>query len=144
MIMIVAEKITKSIVNMFKAIDNVRNVIKSETNLSIKLKNTLLKELDDDWKEMEKRIGQSNLTMRDVMNFEKLNNKKTDIPQKQLNQFIDLFNDMSPENLSWDGERSPREQKLALQKLQQAWKKLEREVGRKVSTTEIYKYITGL
>lgn len=138
----IAEKITKSIVNIFRAIDNVKKTINSETNLPVKLKQNLLNELDKDWKAMEERVGEKNLTMRDVLELERT--KSSDIPKDKLNQFMVLLNDMSPENLSWDGERSPREQKLALQKLQQAWKKLEREVGRKVSTTEIYKYITGL
>ena len=67
-----------------------------------------------------------------------------DISKEQLNKFMDILNEMSPENLSWDGERSQKEQKIALQKLQNEWKKLERKVGRKVSTTEIYKYMAGL
>ena len=138
----IAEKITKNIVNIFRAIDNVKKTISSEMNLPVKLKQTLLNELDKDWKAMEERIGEKNLTMRDVLELGKT--KSSDIPKDKLNQFMVLLNDMSPENLSWDGERSPREQKLALQKLQQAWKKLEREVGRKVSMTEIYKYMAGL
>lgn len=137
----IAEKITKDIMNEFKAIDDFKRTIVNSA-LSIKFKAKLVKELIERWKELEKQIGENNLTLRDVIELEK--KKSSDIPKDKLNKFMNILVNMSPENLSWDGERSPREQKLALQKLQQEWKRLEREVGRKVSMNEIYKYMAGL
>lgn len=62
---------------------------------------------------------------------------KTSLPDKYAKLFLSLFNDMSPENLSCDGELSRAEQRARLRRIEQEWKRLERQVGRKVSYNEI-------
>ena len=58
--------------------------------------------------------------------------------------FGDLCSRLSPENLHCDGEISPAQAQNKYVKLMAIWRKLEKEIGRKVSESEVYKYEDGV
>ena len=60
------------------------------------------------------------------------------LTQKYQDKFCALACAMSPENISWDGERPKREIARAMRELQAEWAILERKLGRKVSETEAW------
>jgi len=64
--------------------------------------------------------------------------EKLSIKKRYLDQFFDLVNQLSPENLSCDGEISNAEAQRKSGKLMKAWKRLERQVGRTVSEEEVW------
>ncbi len=53
-------------------------------------------------------------------------------------KFAGLLNDLSPENISHDGERSAAQVKKARQDIMKRWGELERELGRTVTENEVY------
>lgn len=55
-----------------------------------------------------------------------------------LNRFIHLASELSPENLSCDGELSRAETNSKYNKLMREWRNLEKEVGRVVSEDEVW------
>jgi hypothetical protein len=57
---------------------------------------------------------------------------------EQQEKFLDLSCKLSPENLTCDGERSPAEVKRRHAAIIALWRKLEAEVGRKVTEDEIW------
>jgi hypothetical protein len=60
-----------------------------------------------------------------------------DIPKDVMNKFYGLANDLSPENLFCDGERSHAEAMAAQRQIMREWANLERRVGRKVTVEEV-------
>ena len=64
------------------------------------------------------------------------------VAQKQ--RFVTLAFQLSPENLSCDGELPRAEVRRRHKKLTAEWKKLEKEVGRTVSETEAWEFHTKL
>jgi hypothetical protein len=60
------------------------------------------------------------------------------VTKTQREQFLDLACKLSPENLCCDGEASPAYVKQQYRKLTAQWKRLEKEVGRKVTENEIW------
>ncbi len=66
-------------------------------------------------------------------------------PEKEImSDFGDLCCSLSPENLSCDGEISPSAAQMRYMTLMAQWHKLENELGRKVSESEVYKYEENL
>jgi len=65
--------------------------------------------------------------------------KNSDIDQRYLKQFSDIYMRLEPENLTCDGELSTSEWKRKEKKLLKDWKRLEKKVGRPVSEEEIEK-----
>ena len=59
-----------------------------------------------------------------------------------MKDFSDLECMMSPENLTWDGERSTAEVNRAWRDLSKKWHKLENELGRTVSEMEVFDWFT--
>lgn len=57
-------------------------------------------------------------------------------------QFISLASQLSPENLSCDGELSAAETRRAAVRLNRRWNALEKEIGRKVSESEAFGFLT--
>lgn len=53
-------------------------------------------------------------------------------------EFLSLASQLSPENLSWDGERSAAETRKAASRLNARWNKLEKQIGRQVSESEAF------
>jgi hypothetical protein len=60
--------------------------------------------------------------------------------KEQREKFLNLACQLSPENISWDGERSRSEIDKARKKLMREWAALEREVGRVVTETEVWSF----
>jgi hypothetical protein len=55
-------------------------------------------------------------------------------------EFAALCCALSPENLHCDGEITPSQAQMKYIKLMTKWRKLETEIGRKVSESEVYQY----
>jgi len=55
-----------------------------------------------------------------------------------LDAFIRISNELSPENLMCDGERSAAAARRVAKALKARWAALEREAGRKVSEDEVW------
>lgn len=55
-----------------------------------------------------------------------------------LEQFRRLAAMLSPENISWDGERSKSEIEKARRQILVEWRRLEQEVGHPVSESDIW------
>ena len=55
-------------------------------------------------------------------------------------KFEDLTNQLSPENLTCDGECSQSQVQMRVRRIHQEWAVLERKAGRKVSQAEIDEY----
>lgn len=53
-------------------------------------------------------------------------------------QFVSLAGQLSPENLSCDGELRGRALQAKAKRLRKAWSDLEKQAGRKVSEDETY------
>jgi hypothetical protein len=53
-------------------------------------------------------------------------------------EFLSLASQLSPENLSWDGERSASERGKAASRLNARWNELEKQIGRQVSESEAF------
>jgi hypothetical protein len=53
-------------------------------------------------------------------------------------EFLSLASQLSPENVSWDGERSAAETRKATSRLNARWNELEKQVGRQVSESEAF------
>lgn len=68
---------------------------------------------------------------------------KSPLSPQLLKRFLQLSAALSPENLTADGERSPREVRARHRQLQSAWKNLEREAGRPVSEDEVWRATVG-
>ena len=56
-----------------------------------------------------------------------------------LNKFIQVAGDLSPENLTCDGELSPAQVSRKHKELMSEWRELEREAGRKVTEDEVWR-----
>lgn len=61
---------------------------------------------------------------------------------EQKEQFEKLVCCLSPENISCDGECSITQVNKRYREIQKEWRKLEKEVGRKVSHDEVENWIT--
>lgn len=55
-----------------------------------------------------------------------------------MNNFLDLACDLSPENLYCDGEATYDQVEATLKAVNQNWKKLEEEIGHKVTETDAW------
>lgn len=64
--------------------------------------------------------------------------QKGELTSDAKREFLSLVGQMSPENVSWDGERSASETRVALSNLNKRWRELEIEIGRKVSESEAF------
>lgn len=62
----------------------------------------------------------------------------TKLTPDMRDRFLDLASALSPENLHWDGERSRTAAKKAERALKAKWRKLEKELGRKVDESEVW------
>lgn len=58
--------------------------------------------------------------------------------ESQRQKFLSLVCQLSPENLSCDGELSRAEIQARQRAILRDWSRLEKEVGRKVTETEVY------
>ena len=61
--------------------------------------------------------------------------------QAIMADFSDLTIALSPENLHCDGEISPAQAQMNYIQLMTKWHKLEKELGRKMSESEVYNYM---
>lgn len=61
----------------------------------------------------------------------------TGIPDNIMKQFFGLANQLSPENLSCDGECSRSQVQVRYRQIMREWQKLERRVGRRVTQEEV-------
>ena len=57
-----------------------------------------------------------------------------------MEDFIDLACALSPENLWCDGEASSEEVEQKLKSINQGWKKLETEIGHKVTEDDVWNW----
>ena len=55
--------------------------------------------------------------------------------------FFNLLNELSPENLTCDGELSTRQVNKKQNKLLREWRQLETLIGRKVNEDEVYEVV---
>ena len=62
------------------------------------------------------------------------------ITTEQKRRFVELACSLSPENLSCDGELSRSQVQAKYRRLDKEWKKIEAEVGRKVSEDEAWNF----
>lgn len=53
-------------------------------------------------------------------------------------EFLSLAGQLSPENISWDGERSVAEMRKAASRNSARWSELEKQIGRQVSESEAF------
>jgi hypothetical protein len=84
------------------------------------------KEFGQEWKPREEAPKPT-----EPMNF---------IPDDVKHEFNQLANNLSPENLAADGERSRSQQQILYRKLTRRWRELEQTVGRKVTEEEVYSW----
>lgn len=63
------------------------------------------------------------------------------IPEPHLRRFADLSCELSPENLSCDGELPDAEVNRKYKSLQKKWRELEAKLGRKVSDEEVWDHL---
>jgi len=74
--------------------------------------------------------------IRDEMNAKRY---ATMTPEQIIwDKFAGLLNELSPENISCDGERSAAQVRKARQDIMKRWGELERELGRTVTEDEAY------
>lgn len=64
--------------------------------------------------------------------------QKGELTPEIKREFVSLASQLSPENLSWDGERSGAEQKKAARRLNARWNELEAQIGRQVTESEAF------
>lgn len=64
--------------------------------------------------------------------------QKGELSADAKREFLSLASQLSPETLSWDGERSASEQRKAANRLSARWNELEKQVGRQVSESEAF------
>jgi hypothetical protein len=64
--------------------------------------------------------------------------QKGELSADAKREFLSLASQLSPENLSWDGERSAAETRKAASRLNKRWNELEKQVGRQVSESEAF------
>lgn len=57
-----------------------------------------------------------------------------------MENFVDLACALSPENLWCDGEASGEEVEQKLKSINEGWKKLETEIGHKVTEDDVWKW----
>lgn len=60
------------------------------------------------------------------------------IESKIFEDFLDLSSQLSPENLCCDGEASQSYIRQKLRRINKEWKALEKQIGRKVTETEVW------
>lgn len=60
------------------------------------------------------------------------------IPEHLKSRFIGLAGDLSPENLTCDGELPNTEVDIKYRKLMKGWMKLEKELGRTITEVEVW------
>lgn len=60
------------------------------------------------------------------------------ITLSQYEKFVGMACELSPENISWDGERPARQIAAARRDIMKRWAALEAEVGRKVTESEVW------
>lgn len=65
--------------------------------------------------------------------------KQTSLPQSLQDAFSRLLNQMSPENLSNDGELNRSQMATVLTRIHREWAELERVAGRRVTQEEVEK-----
>lgn len=58
--------------------------------------------------------------------------------QKIMERFVRLLGDLSPENLSCDGELSRAQINRKLLLIKKEWKELEKELGKKMTEDDVY------
>ncbi len=58
--------------------------------------------------------------------------------KETFKKFVRLCFDLSPENINMDGEASANDVKRECERIDKEWKRLEQEVGRRVSEYEIW------
>lgn len=64
--------------------------------------------------------------------------QKGELTPEIKREFVSLASQLSPENLSWDGERSATETRKAAARLNRRWNELEKEIGRQVTESEAW------
>ena len=65
-------------------------------------------------------------------------NQNTVIENEYMEKFLNLAVGLSPENISWDGERSYEEIKKAESEILKEWKKLEKEYNVSLTVDDVY------
>ena len=65
-----------------------------------------------------------------------INAQKGELTANIKREFHSLANQLSPENLSWDSERSAVEQREAASRIRTRWSEVEKQIGRQVSESE--------
>lgn len=58
-------------------------------------------------------------------------------------EFVSLACQLSPENISWDGERKPSEVNKARAAINRRWRELEAQAGRKVTESDAFGFDTN-
>lgn len=66
------------------------------------------------------------------------------VSDRLMFEFLNLSSDLSPENLSCDGELSPSRTRAKYQSLMAGWRKLERKAGRTVVEDEVWDWYAKL
>ena len=64
--------------------------------------------------------------------------QKGELTPEIKREFLSLASQLSPENLSWDGERSAAETRKAGNRLNARWNELEAQIGRQVTESEAF------
>jgi len=65
------------------------------------------------------------------------------LAEADFNNFMRISSALSPENLSWDGERSPQEIKKAAASLRKEWAALEEKCGFRVNDFLLWNRVRG-
>jgi len=68
------------------------------------------------------------------------NTKKGKQEARIMVSFSDLVNRLSPENLHCDGEISRAEARRRYRRIMDEWKHLEKQLGRKVTESDVYEW----
>lgn len=59
-----------------------------------------------------------------------------------MEKFLDLAYRLSPENLTWDGERDDADMRHEEKLLKSKWRSLEKSIGRTMTEGEVYAWDT--
>lgn len=70
--------------------------------------------------------------------IEQIEKTLNEIPEDIFRQFLSMACDLSPENLSCDGEISNAEANKKYRVIMKKWHKLEKELGRKITENEVW------
>jgi hypothetical protein len=86
----------------------------------------------------ESSLRNATITQKGVGRRAAIAAQKGELTADVKREFASLASQLSPENLSWDGERSATEQNKAAARLNKRWNELEKQIGRQVTESEAF------